>query len=675
MSFDLLNIGASGIRASSELLHTTSKNISNLNTKGYIRERTEHGTTIDNMVGRGETVRLLNEFAQKQLNRDISNQSYYEQFVTEASRVDTLFAEESNSLSKSINSLFNNLQSAANVPSSTTNRSLFMTDAQNLVDQMDRLSGIVVDQNSIVNEQLDIFSTEANNLIQKISDLNKQVAGQSGGDMNNVDHSVLNERDEAIKDLSKLVDIETIDGKNGQKLVFMGSGESLVMQDGSFNLFATKGDPDPNHKSLVLDIKDQQVVPIEMESGSLKGKIGGLLAFRDEVLIPAQNQLGQIGIALADAFNQQNKLGMDLDGNLGSDLFTIPTVGAYAYNDNTGSASVNATVEAGRGNELPATDFEITFTSATTVEIAAIDAKGNVIGTPSTANVAGGVIDSTTITSGESFGLSMDVSGTAAAGDKFVVKLNQEAATSLQLATQRPEAIALASPIRTEKSVDNTSEASISAGVVSDTDPTTSAFTGATPPTLDDGPYTLTKTANADEYTLTSDSGTTHTFTAPSDGKDIMSGVGGGAPAPFDNLGFTFDIEGTPNAGDSFTIAFNTGGFDDNRNGSALSELQSSDLVRENVVAGANADNHKTFNQAYTDVVTGVGVVTNQAKTNGEAFEALANQSEAWFESISGVNLDEEAANLLRFQQSYSASAQVISAARTVFDTLLSAAR
>ncbi|MCG9769465.1 flagellar hook-associated protein FlgK [Pseudoalteromonas sp. GCY] len=670
MSFDLLNIGAAGVRANSELLQTTSKNIANLNTKGYIRERTEHGTMIGGMVGRGETVRLLNQFAQQQLNRDISNQSYYEQFVTEASRVDTLFAQDSNSLSKSINSMFNNLQSAINLPSSTTNRSLFMTGAQGLVDQMDRLSGIVVDQNSIVNEQLDIFSEEANNLVQKISELNKQVASKSALNLNNVDHSVLNERDQAIKELAELVDIETLDGENGEKLVFLGTGDALVMQGGAFNLFAMKGNPDPNHKELILDIKDKNVVQLELDSGSLKGKIGGLLAFRDEVLIPAQNQLGQIGLALADAFNQQNRLGMDLDGNIGGDIFKIPTVGGFAYSENTGTAALTATLEPGRGNELPATDFQVTYTSATTVEITAVDAKGNPIGTPTTGNIAGGVITGT----GDYFGLQMNVTGSGATGDRFLVKLNQQAATGLELATQRPEALALASPIRTEKSADNNGTATISAGVVTDTDPATSAFTAGTPPTLNDGPYTLTKTANANEYTLTSNSGTTHTFTAPADGKDILSGVGA-APAPFDNLGFTFDIEGTPNTGDSFEISFNTGGFDDNRNGAALDGLKSSDLVRQNVESTGSTESHKTFNEAYADIVTGVGVITNQAKTNGAAFEALANQSSAWFESLSGVNLDEEAANLLRFQQSYSASAQVISAARTVFDTLLSAAR
>ena len=185
---------------------------------------------VDNQVGRGETYRLLNEFAQSQLNRDTSNKSFFDQFITEANRVDTIFSEESNNLSTGINSLFNNVQEALNQPSSTVARSLVMTDAQSLIDQMDRLSGIVLDQKSIVNEQLEIFSDEANSLIQSISTLNQNIAAVNGTNNAADASSTYNERDKAIRDLSELIDIETLDGPNGEKLVFMGTGEAVVMQ-------------------------------------------------------------------------------------------------------------------------------------------------------------------------------------------------------------------------------------------------------------------------------------------------------------------------------------------------------------------------------------------------------------------------------------------------------------
>ncbi|TMO75468.1 flagellar hook-associated protein FlgK [Pseudoalteromonas sp. S3776] len=668
MSFSLLNIASSGVRSSSELLQTTSKNITNVNTEGYVRERTEFTTMVDNQVGRGETYRLLNEFAQSQLNRDTSNKSFFDQFVTEANRVDTIFSEESNNLSTGINSLFNNVQEALNQPSSSVARSLVMTDAQSLVDQMDRLSGIVLEQQGIVNEQLEIFSEEANSLIQNINTLNQEIAVVNGTNNASDASSIYNQRDLAIRELSELVDIETLDGPNGEKLVFMGSGESLVMENGTFNLFSLSGDPDPNFKELTLDVNGGKAVPLEIDASKLKGKIGGLLAFRDDILVPAQNQIGQMGLAIADAFNEQNKLGMDANGELGGDIFTIPTVGAYAYQANTGGASLTATLEAGKGSELPASDFIVTYTAnANEVSIQPVDNKGEPIGSASLATIPpSGVIDSDDITSGESFGLQINVTGTGNTGDQFQIKLNSEAATSISLATSRGEDLALASPIRTANSIDNVGTATISAGEV--TSVTSGGFTTA--PSLANGDITLVKTGAANEYQITDANGTT-TFTITPPAEGILAQAG----APYSNYGFDFDIEGTPATGDTFTLEFNEGGFDDNRNGLKLADLQNGELVRKNVVTTATADNHDTFNQAYSGLVSDIGVVTGQAITSASAFDALAQQSEAWYESLSGVNLDEEAANLLRFQQSYSASAQVLAAAQEVFDTLLSAAR
>lgn len=667
MSFNLLNIANSGVRASSELLQTTSKNIANVNTEGYVRERTEHSTMIDNQVGRGETYRLLNEFAQKQLNRDTSNKTFFDQFTSEANRIDSLFSQESNSLSTNINSFFNSLQEALNQPSSSVARSLAMTDAESLINQMDRLSGIVSEQKSVVNEQLDIFTSEANTLIKNISSLNKEIASVNGTNNAADATSTYNERDKAIRELSELIDIETLDGPNGEKLVFMGTGESVVMQDGSFNLFSIKGDPDPNLKTFQLDVDNGKAISLEIDASKLKGKIGGLLSFRDDILVPAQNQIGQMGIVIADAFNQQNHLGMDANGELGGDIFTIPEVNGLAYQANTGGSGMTATLEPGKGSELPASDFIISYTSATTVEIQPIDNKGEPIGSPSAADVIAGEINSSTVTSGEAFGLKINVSGTANVGDEFQVKLSSGAAGNISLKTDRGEDLALASPIRTLSNLDNIGTGSLSFSEV--TDVTTGSF-GSSPLSLTNGPITLVKTANPDEYTV-SDGVNTSTFIATQPTENMLNQAGGA----FANYGFDFNLTGIPTVGDSFTIEVNEGGFDDNRNGLKLANLQNEDLVRQNVVASATADNGKTFNQAYASLVTEIGVVTGQAKTSGEAFDALAQQSEAWYESLSGVNLDEEAANLLRFQQSYAASAQILSAARTIFDTLISAAR
>ncbi|MEC8326068.1 MAG: flagellar basal body rod C-terminal domain-containing protein [Pseudomonadota bacterium] len=669
MSFNLLNIANSGVRASSELLRTTSKNITNVNTEGYVRERTEHRTLFDNQVGLGQTFRLVNSFAQEQLNRDISNAAFYNQIVSESARVDSLFAEESNSLGTSINSLFGSLQDSLNQPSSNVSRSLFFSNAQGYIDQLNRLSGIVFDQKTIVNDQLEIYANEANSLITKISELNLSIASGTSGPDGSALNGTINQRDLAIKELSEYIDIETLDGPNGEKLVFMGTGEAVVMEDGAFNLFSISGDPDPNFKDLKLDVDSGKAIPLEVNTSVLKGKIGGLLAYREEILISSQNKLGQLSLAMADAFNQQNRLGLDGDGELGGDLFTIPTAGAYSYAANTGTAQVSGTIEPGKGSELPPNDFLIEYTAANQITVTALDSYGDPIGTPIVAAVAAGQADSGTAVGGELFGLQINVGAGAAVGDKFELKLNSEASTSFELATMRPEDLALASPIRTNSGLANRGSGNIASSTVSDT--TAPGFNPGPPPALANGTITLTKTANPNEFTITDGAPpvtNTVVLTPPYD--NVLAQAG----APYNTYGFDFNLEGIAETGDSFTIEFNTDGFDDSRNGLLLADIQNRELVRSSAIV-TNGDNLTKINEAYGNIVTDVGMKTAQAKTNQVAFDALANQSNAWYESISGVNLDEEAANLLRYQQSYAAAAKILSTASTVFDTILNAAR
>jgi flagellar hook-associated protein 1 FlgK len=454
----------------------------------------------------------------------------------------------------------------------------------------------------------------------------------------------------------------------------MSSGEALVMQSGAFNLFAISGEPDPNYKQLKLDVDSGKAAPLDIDSSRIKGKIGGLLAYRQEILVPSQNKLGQMSLAMADAFNQQNKLGLDADGQLGGDLFTIPTSSAYASAANTGNAQLTATLEPGQGKKLPANDFLIEVTGANQITVSALDKFGEPVGTPIVANIASGQADSTTTASSDLFGLQINLdtaTGTAAVGDKFTLKLNAEASLNLALATNRPEDLALASPIRTEQSLSNTGTGSISVGTVTDT--SAAGFSAGPPPALTNGAITVTKTANANEF-IVADGANTATVTLTAPFNNVLAQAAAVTP-DFANYGYDFNLEGAPAAGDTFTVEFNTGGFDDNRNGLALSQLQAANLVRSNVDGSANGNNEISLNEAYGGLIADIGIKSAQASTNQAAFDALAQQSDAWYESLSGVNLDEEAANLLRFQQSYAAAAQILSTANTIFDTLLNAAR
>ncbi len=127
-------------------------------------------------------------------------------------------------------------------------------------------------------------------------------------------------------------------------------------------------------------------------------------------------------------------------------------------------------------------------------------------------------------------------------------------------------------------------------------------------------------------------------------------------------IGIQATLEGVPNQGDQFNIQFNSEGASDNRNALALSELQ---------IAGTMDEGQSNFTDSYSSLVEVIGIGTSATRINRDASEQVLEQTTATRDSISAVNLDEEASNLLRFEQIYSANAQVISVARDLFDRLI----
>ena len=126
--------------------------------------------------------------------------------------------------------------------------------------------------------------------------------------------------------------------------------------------------------------------------------------------------------------------------------------------------------------------------------------------------------------------------------------------------------------------------------------------------------------------------------------------------------GWTLQISGAPPAGDTFSIGPNPGGSGDNRNALALASLQTAKILN-----GGTA----SYQGAYASLVSQVGTQTRQVQVSSAAQAAVLEQTQTAQQSYSGVNLDEEAANLIRFQHAYQASGKVLQIASTLFDTLL----
>ncbi|ENC6657353.1 flagellar biosynthesis protein FlgK [Aeromonas hydrophila] len=666
MASDLLGIGTSGVMAQQRLLQTTSNNIVNVNSQGYVRERTLVYTNA-NGLGTGDmlTERVINAYAQGEVRRDTSafyaSSTRYEQLAN----TDSLLGDTGNSVGAAITSYFKAFHTANEAPADISGRKTTLSEFSGMVNRFHTLSAQLDKQTDTINTTIGDEAKRVNGLINSINDLNQAIIRTQGSPEENL--MLFDQRDEAIRQLSEKMEIRTVPQANGSMLVNMSTGHSLVLNGGVAQFSVVPGSPDARESELQLNMGTSKTI---MNDKDIGGGIGGLFSARN-ALDPTKRELGQLSVAMADAMNQQNRLGMDLDNELGGDLFSLGTSDGLAYSQNTGSGAAKVSFVPGKGTEVTTFDYEVQFSSATGYEVFSVDKDGNrsslATGTtpPATVQVAG-------------HGIQIDLSGTPAAGDRLLLQPTKRAAASLgQLAT-RAEDLALASPLKADKNKNNFGSAEIKLNGITNT----GAGSGFGTNTLNPASPQIVKIDNSGNYEVYAADGTTLIGVAPasSKGQNLMAALESplGGPkvyaTPTQTPGYEFSITGKVEAKDSFTLSYNTDGFADNANGLALADLQNKDLVRKSSNAGTSNDK-MTFNEAYSSLVTGVGNNTSQAKTLLKANETKLTQSTGIYESVSGVSLEEEAANLIRYQQSYAASAQIVSTAKTIFDTLLSSVR
>jgi len=381
------------------------------------------------------------------------------------------------------------------------------------------------------------------------------------------------------------------------------------------------------------------------ESALAGGELGGLLEFRSGTLDRVQNSIGRLAIGLAQTFNDQHKLGIDASGQQGKNFFTeAPAyVAAAVDNDRTSTGKVGAVVT--DPTQLTDSDYKVESDGSDFYVTRLSDNKKTKI-EPYDAAGTKQVID----------GVEFSVSGKSAAGDNFLVRPTALAASNLQLAVSDVSQIAAGTPIATAAPVSNKGTGQISAGSVSE-----NYFSDK--PAL---PVTLSfdkDTGNLSGFPA----GATVTVTVNGQSKDY---TGGSAPftanASYSFSGVNMSMSGVPQTGDSFTINANTAGNADTRNMAALGALQT-----KNIFNGGSA----TLQSSFAQTVSTVGNKTREVQVNASANGALLKQVQGAALDVSGVNLDEEATNLLKYQQAYQAAGKVMQIANTIFDTMLSIAR
>lgn len=664
----LLSIGKSAVAAQQQMLNTTSNNIANVGTEGYVRQRSQTYTSLLN-YGVGETIteRLNNTYSQQEVWRDTSISNYYDTVYGQLSSIDKYLSSESTGMSGAILDTLKSLQSAVNDPSSLAQRTEFIGSVNGLVNRFNTLYTDVNNTQQFNTSRIREDIGTVNEIIAKIANLNKAVQATLG-EKSSVAYNLQDQRDAAIQELSKYMDIRTYNQKDGVILVTLSTGHSLVLQDGNHAVLEeVPGKFDYSNSQMNLTYKNSRgdiSSETTLDNTTIGGELGGLLEVRTEIE-EVEKSLGQLAIAMADAFNQGNHNGVDLNGNLGGDIFTIAPVTTLGSNSNS---VVTTTVNFGEGANVTTNDFYIEFTSATEYNVYTV-ARDNA----ERVEILTGQTDTELNLS--DYGITIKFDDTAKAkGDYFFIQPTLAAAFDIKPAITSESQLALASALKAEVEPSNFGKAT---AVISNIYNTSSIDTNISTGKLElkaGAPAFVIIDNNGDYEVFDSfDSNGNRNSLGVADkscnGVNILAHIKQGGTPLSEIYGYDITVNGKVFAGDQFNIEVNSNGIGDNSNGLAMCEMQTADLVASGTSNGVK----QTFVERYSLLTSEFGTVVNNASANATASEAKLAQSVAQYENITGVSLDEEAANLVKFQQYYQAAARIISASQTVFDALISA--
>ncbi|BAO44294.1 flagellar hook-associated protein FlgK [Thiolapillus brandeum] len=650
----LLGIGISALQAYQRSLNTTGHNIANASTPGYSRQRVNLTSAPPQFTGYGyvgtgvrtsSVQRFYDAFIGTQVQSYTSSSTEFATIHQYASQVDNVLADPDAGLSTAMQRFHNAVQDLANDPGSLAARQVLVSEGQGLVDRFHSLGNWLDDLDAQVNSELRASVTDINRLSASIADLNEKIVLAYGAGAGQPPNDLLDQRDVLIGQLSEEVGVTTLEQEDGAINVMIGTGQALVVGNTSNTLDTYKGPGVHAPQMISLHIGANGNVPITDQLSG--GRIGGLLGFRERVLEPTANELGKTAIGLARFFNEQHEKGVDINGQLGRSFFSFPDPQWDSYPGVNSSLSVSWN-DVG---QITGANYKLQFdggawsmTRADTGESVAMTGSGTAAD-PFVAD-----------------GLNIVVDPAAVAGDTFLVQPTRQGAMSLQALIDDPGLVSAAFPVLATESATNTGSGNITVSEIVDvSNPAFQTTPGSLSPPLMirfTGPNTYDIYDNSNPSSpalLESVSGYD-----PALGADVFPTPGGL------DYGYQVHLTGDPAAGDEFTLAYNSNGNGDNRNAIALGQVLTGKIM---------GNGSESLSDVYNSLVSDVGTTTRQTALAEKSHEQLLQRSMDARDAVSGVNLDEEAANLVRFQQAYQAAAQVIATANEMFDTLLGAVR
>jgi flagellar hook-associated protein 1 FlgK len=636
----LLTIGKSGLFAAQTALSTAGHNIANANVAGYNRQEVVQKTSIAmggsyGFVGTGTEIAQVKRFSDEFLNAQVrtaqASSSSLDAYQAQISQVDDLLSDTTSGLSPALQDYFAAVQNITGDAASVSSRGALLSSADALAARFQSLNGRLDEIRQGVNTQVTTSVNLINTYASKIAELNDQIGKLSSGSSIDVPNDLMDQRDQLVMELNKQVKASVMPGDNNSLTVSIGTGQPLVVGATAYSLAAI-GSPTDQTRVTVAYATSNKTSPLP-ESALSGGALGAVLEFRSQTLDVAQNSLGRVAIALASTVNAQNKLGLDANGNPGTDVFAVPTaqVTKNIYNNQTSTTAITATVS--DPTKLTTSDYKVDYDGANYNVYRLSDNTKTVI----TANPQ--TID----------GIDFDIQGTAAAGDNFLVRPTIGGAANFNLLLTDQSQIAAAAPIVTNVPLTNKGNVKMSEGTV-------------------DANYLAAPLSSPVTLTYDSSTQTLSGFPGPID--VTVNGVTtnyAGDPVPFTSGasyavgGMHFSLTGTPVNGDTYSIDHNTG-IGDTRNATLMADLQSKNILDTGTA---------TYQSASARMVSDVGNKAREVQVGAQAATTQLQTAQASANNVSGVNLDEEAANLLKYQQAYQACSKVMQVADTIFNSLL----
>ncbi|WP_339502170.1 flagellar hook-associated protein FlgK [Pseudomonas silesiensis] len=666
----LLNIGMSGLAAGHASLLTTGNNIANVDTAGYSRQQTVQSSKGSNQygnvfIGSGTTLsdvrRVYNSYLDGQLQTTTSLNSDAQAYLGQATQVDKLLSDGSTGISKTLQSFFSSLQTLSGNANDTAARQALLTNAQGLSSRFNAISQQLTQQGSYINDQLGSMAEQVNKLAATVASYNKKISEVSGS--GGTPNELLDQRNETVRQLSELVGTQVTEN-NGSLDIYLGSGQPLVIGN-TVNALRVEADKaDPTRSAIIMDRGSSTIDITSVVSG---GEMGGLLRYREDVLTPAVNGLGRIAMVVADQVNKQLGQGLDQSGNFGSALFNdinsalaISQRSIASAHNNPASGNLDVTIK--DTGKLAASDYQVTFTSATGYSVRRLSDNSD-MGSFTLGATPAPVIDG--------FSLSLD-SGPVIAGDTFKITPTRGAAADMTTVMTDIKRLATAAPLTSTNAQGNDGTGTVS-------QPNLSTSLDIYDPVQRQEVQNAVKAAMPIRLMMTS--GTAYEVF---DAKGASIGTGSIVPGQNNDLniqvpytdgsgaaktfGVAMTVSGSPARDDSFNIAMTAPGSTDNRNTQALLGLQT-----KATVGATTTSPGISLTDAYGGLVSSVGSKTKQGQMDATATGAILTQARDSRDSLSGVDLDEETGNLIKYQQYYSASSQIIKSAQEIFSTLLNA--